>query len=403
MPQKSHRVLFIQKSGGGGTATLLYDLTSGLDKNLYEPIVLFYEPDFYIDKFQSLGIKVIVLSCKQPSLTSIVFNTEATAYLRKYGRWFPYGYRSLCAAYLVAKVAYLIRTERIDLVHNNDNLHQDRFTVLAAWLAGVPQVCHMHAFSQIAQFEKLLIPAVSAFLYVSKAVEKYYLDLQIPIEKGQVIYNGFNPSPSEQVTPQEIIQIRSDFNVTDRDILISNVGRLDVWKGQDYFLEAISQVIQHHSNVKALIVGEPGTRPHLKEYYQKLHKLVVDFDLTDRVIFTGFRSDIPQIMAASDILVHSASEPDPCPRVIVEGMLSGRSVIGVAAGGVPEMIEDRVTGLLVPLKDPSKMTEAILWIINNPKQAAQMGKVAQQKAKERFSIEQYIFSVQQLYREILKN
>ena len=402
IPNKRHRILYIQ-NGGGGTATALYDLVQGLDRSIFEPIVLFYEPDFYFQKFQDTGIKVFALSTKNPSLGSIVFLSETTDYLQQYGKWLQTFYRLVCACILVIRVAALIKREKISLVHHNDNLRQDRFTVLAAWLAGVPQVCHMHAFSQLARFEKLLIPSVSAFLYVSTAVEKYYLDFQIPIEKGQVIYNGFNTSASEQVTIQEIVQIRSEFNMSDRDVLISNIGRLDSWKGQDYFIEAIAKVIQHHSNVKALIVGKLETRPCLQNYYQKLQKLVVDLNLTDYVIFTGFREDIPQIMAASDILVHSASEPDPCPRVIVEGMLSGRSVIGVAAGGVPEMIEDQTTGLLVPPKDASKMSEAILWVINNQEQTLHMSEVAQQTAKERFSIEKHVFSVQQLYRTILKD
>ena len=400
MPNKRHRVLYVQH-GGGGTATALYDLLQCLDKNLYEPIVLYYESDPYLEKIKGLGVKVLILSTKSPALDEIVFQPETTAYLHRYGKGTAFLYRSICACIMVNRVVSLIKREGISLVHHNDNLRQDRFTVLAAWLAGVPQVCHMHAFSQLFWFEKLLIRTVDSFIYVSKAVEKYYLDFQLPVDKGLVIYNGFNVASSEQVAPQEVSQIRSEFNVGDQEILISNVGRLDVWKGQDYFIEAIAQVIQPHPHVKALIVGAPGTRPHLQAYYQKLQKLVADLNLANHVIFTGFRSDIPQIMAASDILVHSASEPEPFGRVIVEGMLSKRLVIGVDAGGVPEIIDDQLTGLLVPTKNAAKMAAAILWVINHPEQAARMGETAQQKAKERFSIEQHVFSIQQIYQKIL--
>ena len=399
--KKRHRVLYIQH-GGGGTATALYDLLQDLDKSIYDPVILFYEPDFYVQRFQELGVQVLTLSTKSPSLTSIVFQPETTANLQRYSKGLSLLYRLTCACILVTRVVSLIKRERISLVHHNDNLQQDRLTVLAAWLAGVPQVCHMHAFSQISRFEKLLIPTVDAFIYVSKAVEKYYLDFQLPVEKGLVIYNGFNVTPSEQVTPQEVLQIKSEFNIGDQKILISNVGRLDYWKGQDYFIEAIAQVIQSHPHVKALIVGAPGTRPHLQAYYQKLQKLVADLNLSSHVIFTGFRSDIPQIMAASDILVHSASEPEPFGRVIVEGMLSKRPVIGIDAGGIPEMINDQLTGLLVPPKNAAKMTEAILWVINHPEQAARMSEAAQQVAKERFSIEQHISLVQKIYKQILE-
>ena len=106
-------------------------------------------------------------------------------------------------------------------------------------------------------------------------------------------------------------------------------------------------------------------------------------------------------MAASDILVHSVSLPEPFGRVIVEGMLAKRPVVATAAGGVLDSIEDQVTGLLVPLQNPSKMAETILWVINHPEQAVCMGETAQQKAKERFSIKQHVFSIQQIYQKIL--
>jgi glycosyltransferase involved in cell wall biosynthesis len=401
--QKRHRILYIQ-NWGGGTATALYDLIQDLDKNLYEPIILLLNSDIYTSIFYDLKIRVLYEDNKSPSLSQIVSNPECTANLQRYSKLLSLTYRLVCALILVMRISVLIRREKISVVHHNDDLRLNRFTVLAAWLAGVPQVCHMHSLSQIGWFEKLLSNTVFSFIYVSKAVEKNYLYLQIPNEKRQVIYNGFNTSVWEQVSLQEIVKIRSEFDVGDDDILISNVGRLNPEKGQDNFLEAIAQVIRYRTNLKVLIVGDPIIsldREYPCPYHQKLQKLILDLNLGNKVIFTGYRGDIPQIMTASDIIVHSASVPEPFGRVIVEGMLAKRPVIATAAGGVLEIIEDRVTGLLAPPQNPSKMAEAILWVINNQEQTLHMREVAQQKAKERFSIEKHVFAVQQVYRTIL--
>jgi glycosyltransferase involved in cell wall biosynthesis len=123
--------------------------------------------------------------------------------------------------------------------------------------------------------------------------------------------------------------------------------------------------------------------------------------LANHLIFTGFRSDIPQIMAMSELVVHSASEPEPFGRVVVEAMLAGRPVVATAAGGVLDIIEERVTGLTVPPKDVAAMTGAIQYLLQHPEDAAAMGQRAQQEAGKRFSVEQHVHSVQSLYQQIL--
>jgi glycosyltransferase involved in cell wall biosynthesis len=123
--------------------------------------------------------------------------------------------------------------------------------------------------------------------------------------------------------------------------------------------------------------------------------------LSQHVIFTGFRSDVAQIMAMSDLIVHSASEPEPFGRVVVEAMLAGRPVVATAAGGVLDIVEDNVTGITVPPKDAVAMARAIDYLLQNPTTARTMGQRAQEEANKRFSIEQHVAAVHSLYEEIL--
>jgi glycosyltransferase involved in cell wall biosynthesis len=248
---------------------------------------------------------------------------------------------------------------------------------------------------------KHLVNSVDAFIYMSKAIEEVYQSLGVPAHKGQIIYDGFDATNYEQISQKHVAELRAEFGLSDRDYLISNVGRLASWKGHDYFLPAMAEVIRSQPNAKALIVGEADRRPWNQAYSQKLRQMVAELHLSDNVIFAGLRSDIPQIMAASDIVVHSASVPEPFGRVVVEAMMAGKPVIATAAGGVLDSVEDQKTGLLVPLKDSEKMAKAIQQLIQDREQAKVMGQQAKQRAQELFSLERHAKLVQSIYQQIL--
>jgi glycosyltransferase involved in cell wall biosynthesis len=391
-----YRILYVELPGVvGGTVTGLYELVRHLDPSRYEPIVLFHKANHpFRHRFEEIGVKVLDLGEPQDESRSPKGNAIAKLQHRiSRGYW---------AASLVARAVRVIQREKIDLVHHNDNLPKDRYTVMAAKLANVRQICHIRTLKGLSSFDRKLAGVVDQFIYMSKAIEQVYRDAGISASQGQVVYDGFTPTVYDAIDPNEIASLRTEFGVTDDDWLISNVGRLDNWKGQDYFLEAIAEVVKIHPNVKALLVGAPESTPWNQAYYQKLKQMVVDLDLSKQVIFTGYRSDIPRILAASDIMVHSSSLPEPFGRVVVEGMLARCPVIATGAGGVLDIIDEKETGLLVPPKDAMSMAKAMLWILQDREQAKFMGQRARQRAEQKFSVEQHIAAVQKIYESILK-
>ena len=408
MALKRLRILYIEKPAFvGGSFFSLYELVRGLDTTRYEPVILFHRPNPYRERFRTLGVKVITLSEQPPPVsTSNGPQRDIAASLSRYGHWLAKGYRAAKAVHLLARqdwplarrLARLIKDEAIDLVHHNDSLRSSRDSVLAARLTGVPQVCHVRRFHEFSFIERYLARFVDCFIYISRAIEQSYCDVGVPADRGLVVYNPINATDFEQVNG--VAEFKAEFGL-DQVRLVSNVGRLDWWKGHDYFLQAMAEVIQAQPSVKALIVGQPISKPLNQAYYQRLQQLVTELELSEHVIFTGFRADIPRIMAASDIVVHSASKPEPFGRVVVEAMLAGRPVIATAAGGVLDIIEDQVTGLLVPPKNAALMAQAIQQILQNPEQAKMMGQRAQQNARERFSVKQHVTAVQHNYERIL--
>ncbi|MBE9178833.1 glycosyltransferase [Oculatella sp. LEGE 06141] len=394
MSLKRHRILYVELPGVvGGTVTGLYELVRHLDTSRYEPMVLFHKANHpYRQPFDDIGVKVLSLGEQiQPPRTP-------KSAIAKFQHRVE---RASWAASVVARTASLIKREKIDLVHHNDNLPKDRYTVMAAKLANVRQICHIRTLKGLSSFDRRLAGGVDQFIYMSKAIETVYREAGIPAAQGKVVYDGFNSTVYEQFDPNDVAALRAEFGVSDDDWLISNVGRLDNWKGQDYFLEAIAEVVKSHPNLKALLVGAPESTPWNQAYYQKLKQLVVDLDLANHVVFTGYRSDIPRILAASDIMVHSASLPEPFGRVVVEGMLAGCPVIATAAGGVLDSVDDHETGLLVPPKDAIGMAKAIMWLLQDRERSKLMGQRARQRAEQRFSVSQHIAAVEAIYETLL--
>ncbi len=409
MNSKRHRILYVEKPPFvGGSVIGLYELVSNLDTSRYEPIILFHGPNPYRERFQELGVQVFALSEETPVTPPSRSRRDIAASLSRYSRWLARGYRTAKKAYIITqqdwplarRVAHLIKNETIDLVHHNNSLPGNRSTILAARLARVPQVCHVRMLHKFSSFERRLAGSVNTFIYMSKAIEKLYHDLGIPPDKGHVVYDAFTTEPFAQ-TKHTATKLRAEFRLTDQDHLISNVGRLDWWKGHEYFLQAMAEVIRSQPNAKALIVGAPDSTPSSQAYYQSLQQLVSDLQLSNHVIFTGFRSDVPSIMATSDIVVHSSSEPEPFGRVVVEAMMAGRPVIATAAGGILDIVEDQVTGLLVPPKNASLMAKAIRQLLQNQERARIIGQRAKQRAQQRFSVEQHVTAIQRVYQQIL--
>jgi glycosyltransferase involved in cell wall biosynthesis len=326
-------------------------------------------------------------------------------------------YRLAKQVYVVARydwplarhVAGLLKAHGIGLVHHNNSLPRNRATIMAARLAGLPQVCHVRDLKEFSTIDRYCARFVDAFIYISTAVEQRYRASGIDPHKGHVVYNPFDAglwrAPAASRHNGRAAELRaeldSEFGLKQEDRIISNVGRLDWWKGQDYFLQAIAEVVRWEPNVRALLVGAPDSTPLGCAYHRKLEQMVTELGLSQHVTLTGFRSDVPRLMAASDIVIHSASEPEPFGRVVVEAMLAGRPVVATAAGGVLDVVEDQITGLLVQPKDAHAMAYAMLRLLQNPEQAQEIGRRAQQRAEECFSLEQHVTEIERAYDSIL--
>ena len=133
---------------------------------------------------------------------------------------------------------------------------------------------------------------------------------------------------------------------------------------------------------------------------QSLRRLAVELGIADRVTFAGQRDDVPQVMATLDVLCHCAIEPEPFGRVVIEGMASRRPVIASAAGGVLEIIESGVNGLLVPPGDSAALAAALTDLWQHPLEAARLAAAGRERVETHYTLAQHVAGVEAMYDDI---
>ena len=411
---KPRRILYVTRVAKGGAAVVVDQLARGLDRNRYESIVLFdtYSQSAIREKLSNSDIRTIDLKKCCDKSVSAQFKPgkrrDIGGWIETHlGKWVSQSYfflKSFCEFMLwqaprIRSFVRTIRENEIDLVHTHSYLHNSKPEIIAAWITGTPCISHNHQYSKLMHFDKIFARFVDRFIYVSSQQAEYHIAQGIPRIKGTVIHNGVDMNAFTQSYDVEVV--RREFNNKFGEPLVGLIGRIEWWKGHEYFLEAIAEVAKHIDVLKALIIGELTEASIInRRYLNKLRLMVKSMGLEDKIIFTGSRDDIPRLIAALDIVVHASSTPEPFGLVVIEGMAAGKPVIATAAGGILDIIEDGVNGLLVQRKDSKAMAEAILRVISDRDKAERMALAARRHVAEKFTVQHQLTVVQKVYDSI---
>jgi len=411
------KVLHVVRSVEGGVPVVVDQLARGLDPNRYEAIVLF---DTHLKselrkKMHESDIKTIDFKkCldKQNHLSpELRKNFDISGRLEKnFGKKARLIYLSLRSFFIFMRNETLrirpflrvIRGNKIDLVHTHSDLYGEKIEFVAAWLAGIPCICHNHGYPEFSYFDKMFSHFVDAFIYVSRDVAEHHISQGKPQSKAKIIHNGLYIN--DFTKKYDTADVRNEFGVKADEFLIGIVGRIDFWKGHEYFLQAMAELLKQTPNVKGMIIGgfeKNGQVNNNSRYFGHLQWLLKSLHLKDKIIFTGYRSDVPRLISALDVVVHASTMREPFGLVVIEGMAAGKPVVATAAGGVLDIIEDGVNGLLVPCKDSKAMAKAILQIISDRQKAEKMGLAARVHVREKFTAQQQVKALQKLYDAVL--
>ncbi len=185
---------------------------------------------------------------------------------------------------------------------------------------------------------------------------------------------------------------RHSLGVEPGDILVGAVGRLEPVKGFTYFIAAARKVAERVPNVRFIVAGQGSLEDDLRNQAN---------GLGDRFQFLGLRNDIPELMAAMDMLV-VPSLNEGMGRVILEAAAAATPAVASDVGGIPEVIADSETGLLVPAQSPEALAEAVEQLAAEPERLVRMGEAAQKAVDPAFGIEKMVMRIEALYEELIK-
>jgi len=176
---------------------------------------------------------------------------------------------------------------------------------------------------------------------------------------------------------------------------IGLIGRISPWKGQHIFVRAAALVREQFPNARFFMVGSAMFGE--TKYESEVRSLVEELGLSGIVTFSGFRSDVQNAIADMDLIVHASITGEPFGQVIIEGMAAGKPIIATNGGGVPEIVDDGKTGILIPMGDVQAMAQSICRVLANPSLAADMGVRGRERVRDYFTIERKARNVEAVY------
>jgi len=364
--EKKVNILYFTSFGtlkGGGQRSLFY-LLRGLNRDLFNPVVVCPEPGDLVDNLRALGIDTLVMPFKR--------------------------FRQLSVSFVVW-IFRLIRARRINLVHT-DAPAETFYAGIAARLAGVPLIWHIRV-SDAGPADRLLAVLATRLFMVASSLRMRFPST--PDDKLVPIINGIDVA---EFDARPLVGIRGEIGVGSSTLLIGCVGRLEEMKGQEYLIRAVKLLSGRVGDFRILLLGAAEGN-----YRKKLMTLMRELKVDGYFIDLGFRQDTPGIIKELDFLVSASSFGEGLSRVILEAMAAGKPVVATAVGGAAEVIEEGLTGYVVPARDPQALSEAMLRLLTDPARRREFGVQGRRRVEDHFCLADNIATTERLYLEIMQS
>ena len=293
------------------------------------------------------------------------------------------------------QLSRILRTLQPDIVHAHD-AHAVAMAGLALSLGG-PHVRARFVASRRVDFHvgqnafsRWKYRQVEHFLCASEAIRTMLVGDGVPDGRTAVVYEGVD---LDRLTATPTVDLHRELWLPHSAPVIVNVAALVPHKGQRYLVQAAAEVLRTLPDARFVIVGAGELEPVLEKQIHKLH-------LEKHVFLTGFRPDALSLLKSADVFVMS-SVTEGLGTSVLDAMGCARPVVATRAGGLPEVVDDGVTGTLVPTRDPAAMAAAVVQLLEDAALRERYGQAGLALARERFSADRMVDEIAALYERLV--
>lgn len=354
-----------------GASKILLNVIHILKKHNYSVTVVLSENGPLVNEIQKLDIEVKII--RLGILRRKYFNL--TGLLNRVNVSFK-AWKSL---------KKLIEEKKPDIIYSNTT-----GVIIGAFLAKTKRIKHLWHVHEIitkpAIFTRIIGYLLNNFsntvIVVSDAVKNHW-EKTVETQKISRIYNGIDIAPFANKSSF----IRTELGIPKDTVLIGMIGRVNHWKGQDYFLEIAEILHSEFPSLHFLLTGDafPGNENLVDELNERIQSL----EFSKKIFNIGYREDIVNILNGLDIFISPSTLPDPFPTVILEAMSAAKPVVATNHGGAPEMIKDGESGLIIPIHNATLAAQKIALLVENQNLRTKMGNKGMERVTELFSYEAF--------------
>ena len=303
-------------------------------------------------------------------------------------------------------LAKYVRDNKIDVIHTTEKPRDAIYGVIVAKLSGSKSVVHMHiSYGEwMSRSLKWAFKNADGMIGVSDFTAHSVVQAGFPEEKVYSVLNGLALTSSRWNHIHSGDKIREEFSFAPDQPLLGIVARIFPWKGHTDLIHALALIRDEFPDVRLLIVGEADivASDGKTSYIAELKQQIADLHLEENVIFTGFRTDIPELMAAMDVYTMPSWE-EPFGMVYVEAMSQEKPVVCWANGGPKQIVVEGETGFLVTPKDISGFAEATCQLLRDPEMRNRFGKAGRKRVQEHFTSQRMCADVVDVYHAVVKS
>jgi glycosyltransferase involved in cell wall biosynthesis len=359
----------------GGAEKAVLDLSTSLDKTRYE---------ITVGSLKDKGL--IGEQLEKGDIEVVSFGLQEGSGLAGF----------LSSLFIILKVARVLKRKKADIIHTF-LFRANLIGRISAQFAGKPIVISSLRTMEEEKKYQLFLERITSFMVdkyiaVSERVKEHAIrNSKIPPDKIITIYNGVRPWGDR--TAVDPGAMRRALGIAPSDRVVMVIGRLRKEKGHSFLIDGINEVRKRIPEVKLIIAGDGEEEEKLKAQVKRL-------SLSDTVVFAGLRRDIPELLTIAELVV-LPSLWEGMPNCLLEAMNTGKPVVATTVGGIPEVVQNGETGILVPPRDSHALTEAIMRIFSQREEAHAMGMKGRKRVEQLFPLKKTLEATEVVYQEML--